>query len=271
MERRFMFNATGGELFLKFLVGGLLTGITFGIYAPWFMVNLTKYLYENTMFKTEKGTVHLAFHGTGGQLFVTYLVGAILTGITFGIYAPWFMCKMVNFFTDNTEGKTKDGSTYLLQFNGTGGALFVTYLVGAILTGITFGIYAPWFMCKLSSFFADNFDILENGTKVGQFSFVGAGGTLFVTYLVGAILTGITFGIYASWFIIKLIKFFCENTEIEFKDNGYVCGFNGTGGQFFILNLVGYLLTCITFGIYGAWYMCKLWHYEADNFVVLDR
>ena len=47
MEKRLNFQGTGGALFVKFLVGMLLTGITFGIYGSWFMCNLLKYIFEN--------------------------------------------------------------------------------------------------------------------------------------------------------------------------------------------------------------------------------
>ena len=95
------------------------------------------------------GAVRPNFQGTGGELFVTFLVGYLLTMITFGIYMPWFICKLANFLMANTTlGPTKRGELRL-EFSGTGGELFVTFLVGYLLTMITFGIYAPWFVSKL--------------------------------------------------------------------------------------------------------------------------
>src|SRR5690606_25195133 len=41
------------------------------------------------------------FQGTGGELFVTFLVGYLLTVVTIGIYAPWFHCKLLNFMASN--------------------------------------------------------------------------------------------------------------------------------------------------------------------------
>ncbi len=96
MERKIEFTGSGGSLFVKFLVGGILTGITLGIYLPWFVVNLEKYIMENLTLKTESGDVKFQFTGSGGSLFVTYLVGMLLTMITIGIYAPWFMVKLTN-------------------------------------------------------------------------------------------------------------------------------------------------------------------------------
>lgn len=272
MEKRFTFTGTGGALFVKFLVGGILTTITFGIYYSWFATNIIKYFSENTSISgPQKGDLRLEYRGTGGQLFVTLLVGGLLTSITFGIYYSWFMVKLMNFFYENTVAKAGDGTEYRLQFNGTGGSLFVTLLVGGLLTFITFGIYGAWFTCKLQKFMCNNTAILENGTHIGTMDFVGAGGSLFVTLLVGGLLTGITFGIYAAWYGVKLIKFFAENTEITVAGQRHLGAFTGTGGQLFITVLVGALLTGITFGIYAAWYACTLFQWEAENLLFAPR
>jgi len=271
METRFQFSGTGGALFVKFLVGGLLSAITFGIYMPWFIVNLTKYMYENTTIKTPKGDARLEFKGEGATLFGTYLVGMILTMLTFGIYSAWFMTNIAKFFSDNTHCTAASGRQFHLQYNGTGGALFVKVLVGYLLTMVTIGIYAPWFMCSLTKFFSENTAIMEGQKQVGSFDFIGNGGTLFVTYLVGMLLTGITFGIYGAWFAVKLFKFFNENSEVTVEGETYRGGFSGTGGNFFVLNLVGYLLTVITLGIYGAWYSCNLIRFQLENTTIGSR
>ena len=271
MERRFAFTGTGGALFGKFLVGMILTGITFGIYAPWFIVNLQKYVCENLTLKTEAGDVRFSFTGTGGKLFGTYLVGAILTGLTLGIYAAWFMVNLTKFFSENTQGQAADGKTYNIQFRGTGGALFGTYFVGALLTGITFGIYAPWFMVKVTKFFTENMDVMEGGNKVGMFSFTGQGGELFGIYILGAILSGITLGIYYFWFMVNLMKYFNNHTDITLYERKYSGDFTGTGANFFVINFLGSLLTTITFGIYGAWYMCKLLKFQYESVRFIDK
>jgi uncharacterized membrane protein YjgN (DUF898 family) len=79
MEKRFHFNGTGGALFVKFLIGGILTAITFGIYYAWFVTNVMKYLSENlTVQGTQKGDLRLEYRGTGGALFVKLLVGGLI-------------------------------------------------------------------------------------------------------------------------------------------------------------------------------------------------
>jgi uncharacterized membrane protein YjgN (DUF898 family) len=261
------FQGSGGELFVTFLVGGLLTSITLGIYFPWFLCKLARYVTANTTLgPTRKGELRVEFTGTGGELFVTYLLGALLTGITLGIYAPWFYCKLFKFFADNMSAVAPDGTRYRMNFEGTGGELFVTFLVGALLSTITIGIYYPWFLCKVWKFFYSHTTLLENEQPVGGFDFEGTGGELFVTYLVGMLLTMITIGIYSYWFQVKLMKFFAESTRLTYQGRVYGGSFHGTGGEYFVLNLVHGLLTSITLGIYAPWFMVKQWQFQFNNY-----
>ena len=271
MVKRFEFQGTGGALFGKFFVGMILTMITFGIYFPWFLVSLNKYIYANTTLKAEKGDVRFEFTGSGGQLFGIWIVGVILTMITLGIYYPWLIVNVTKYYMENSHGKAADGKAYKLQFTGSGGELFVTALVGYILTVLTIGIYGAWFMCKLNKFFAANTTILEGSNPVGKADFFGKGGELLGTWIVGIILTMITLGIYAAWFQVKLFKFFNSNTEVTIDNEKYVGGFTGTGGEYFVINLVGYLLTMITVGIYGAWYFCSLLKFQVGNTTFEER
>jgi uncharacterized membrane protein YjgN (DUF898 family) len=260
------FQGTGGELFVTFLVGYLLTLFTIGIYASWFYCKLTNFMLSNTTLgPTRRGDLRLEFTGKGGELFVTFLVGYLLTLITVGIYAPWFIVKLIKFFAGNTTATAQDGTRFRLNFEGTGGELFVTLLVGYLLTLITVGIYMPWFMCKLRKVFYSRTAILENEQPVGNLDFEGTGGQLFVTFLVGYLLTLITVGIYMPWFMVKMTKFWAEGTRVHYQGRVFAGSFHGTGGEYFVTFLVGYLLTLITAGIYMPWFMVKLWKFDFNN------
>ncbi|MBK6918682.1 MAG: DUF898 family protein [Deltaproteobacteria bacterium] len=260
------FQGTGGELFVTFLVGYLLTLVTVGFYMPWFYCKITNFVLSNTTLgPTRRGDLRLEFTGKGGELFVTFLVGYLLTAITFGIYAPWFICKMIKFFADNTTATAQDGTRYRLNFEGTGGELFVTFLVGMLLTVITLYIYMPWFICKLRKVIFSRTAILENEQPVGNFDFEGTGGQLFVTVLVGMLLCMVTVYIYFPWFQVKMLKFWAENTRVYFQGRAFAGSFTGTGGEFFVTFLVGYLLTMVTVGIYTPWFMIKMWKFDYNN------
>ena len=269
-EVRGDFSGTGGELLGQLLLGFLLMFVTMGIYAPWFVCKLNNFVAERITYgPTQKGMVRCKFEGTGGQLFVHMFVGGLLMMVTFGIYVPWYICRMTKFFADSTTATTDDGSVYKLRFDGSGGDFFVTYLVGAILTGITFGIYMPWFYCKMQKWFAENTKLTLNGQDAGSMTFVGQGGELFVTYLVGAILTGITMGIYGFWFAVKIQKFNNDNTKFNIEGRAFSLRFTGTGGELFGIMFVGMLLCMVTLGIYYFWMLTKLLKWQLSNTVVV--
>jgi uncharacterized membrane protein YjgN (DUF898 family) len=260
------FQGTGGELFVTVLVGVLLTVITLYIYMPWFMCRMARYFADNTTLgPTRRGELRLEFTGKGGELFVTLLVGMLLTIITLYIYMPWFMVKLIKFFCANTQAVAQDGTRYRLEFEGTGGELFVTFLVGALLTMITLYIYMPWFMCKIYKAIFSRTAILENEQRVGNFDFEGTGGELFVTFLVGALLTVITLYIYMPWFQVKILKFIAENMRVHYQGRVFGGQFHGTGGEFFVTLLVGLLLTVITLYIYYPWFIVNLWKFQYNN------
>jgi uncharacterized membrane protein YjgN (DUF898 family) len=270
MEKTFEFTGTGGGLLGRFIVGMILTALTFGIYMPWFIVSLQKYISKHLTLKTTAGDVKFDFTGTGGGLFAKYLVGVILTALTLGIYTPWFLVNLTRFFEENTTATTGDGKTYVFNFSGTGGTLFGTFIVGYILTAVTLGIYAPWFLVSIGRFLTNNTKLMENGAVAGTFEFKGTGGQLLGTFIVGYILTLVTLGIYGFWFQVNLIKYFTKNIFGTVANKTCRGEFTGTGGRFLCIHVVGYLLTVLTLGIYGAWYLCNLMKYKFNHTKVLD-
>ena len=260
------FQGTGGELFVTVLVGMLLSIVTLYIYMPWFMCRMARYFADNTTLgPTRRGDLRLEFTGRGGELLVILLLHGFLTLITAYIYMPWFMVKLIKFFCANTQAVAQDGTRYRLEFEGSGGELFVTFLVGLILTVITLYIYTPWFICKLNKAIYSRTAILENEQRVGNFDFEGTGGELFVTFLVGALLTVITLYIYMPWFQVKIMSFIAENTRVHYQGRVFGGQFHGTGGEFFVTLLVGLLLTVITLYIYYPWFLVNLWKFQYNN------
>lgn len=265
-EWRFQYTGTGGELFKEMFVGALFVMLTLGIYVPWFKCRMDRYIAsKTTLTGTPRGTAQVEYNGTGGGLLGTMLVGVLLTSVTLGIYLPWFICNMIRFNTEHTSLIAQDGTRYTFKFNGTGGALWVQFLVGELLSMITLGIYAPWFMCKLQKFVFSNVQILENGQPVGQVDFVGEGGALFGTFLVNYLLMMITLGLYAAWFNVNMRKFFAQNTRITIHGRTFVGDFQGSGGDYFGILLVSGLLSTFTLGIYAFWGVTNMIRFDHNN------
>lgn len=84
--KRMQFRAGGIDLFGQYLLIGLLSAITFGIYGFWGYTRMRRFVLEHCFLDD----MPLTFTGTGGQFFGHCLVIALLTGITLGIYS--FLC-----------------------------------------------------------------------------------------------------------------------------------------------------------------------------------
>jgi uncharacterized membrane protein YjgN (DUF898 family) len=258
------FRGTGGELFKEMIVAAILSTITFGIYLPWAFVRLQRYVFQNTTIKRPRGDIAVEFTGTGGELFKIGFLGYLLSAITLGIYLPWFLANLNKYFMENSRGRSADGE-YRLSSDMTGGELFKTVFVGYLLTMVTFGIYGPWFICKLQKLFLERTQIFQNNQVIGSADFVGQGGDFFVLALVNYLLTVVTLGIYGSWMQVNFLKFFLGNTELKIRGQTYRGEFTGTGGEQFVIMLVGYLLTMVTLGIYSFWFMAKLMKFQLEN------
>lgn len=265
VERKFQYSGTGAGLFGNLFVGFLLCIVTLGIYTPWFIAKMYKYILENMTLNGGETQVRFDFRGSGAELFGIIIIGAILTGITLGIYYPWFMVNLTKYFAEHAVGRDGAGREYTGAFSGSGGKLFGIMFVGTLLTIITFGIYGAWFMCSMQKYFTENTTIKSDGQIVGTMNFSGGGGELLGTFILGAILTAITLGIYYPWFMVSLSKFFASHTVVTINGENHRMAFVGQGGKLFGICLVGIILSALTFGIYWFWFMTNMLKFGVDN------
>ncbi|MCA9689543.1 MAG: DUF898 family protein, partial [Myxococcales bacterium] len=96
----------------------LLMGVTLYIYMPWFIVKQKKFFATNTRVQVRDRVYAGDFHGNGGELFGTAVGGFLLTMITAGIYAPWFIVNLLKFNINNTSFQVQPGQSSI----GGGGA-----------------------------------------------------------------------------------------------------------------------------------------------------
>jgi uncharacterized membrane protein YjgN (DUF898 family) len=261
---RFEFTGSGGELLGQMIVGLILTMITFGFYQPWFVVNMRKWMYARTRLITPQGPLQLSFEGTGFLCFVEVYLTALLIPLTLFIYTPWYIANATRFFTNNSFATAPDGTRYRLDYSGTGGQLFGLFLVNMLLTSVTFGIYAPWAACNLQRARFEQTSIYSGTERVGTMSFVGTGGGLFGTYLLGTIFMMLTFGIYMPWFQVNLWKFSQKNTGVHIGGKTYRGDFTGTGGELLLI-MLQMILIPLTLGLYAFWLVCKQNRFYLNN------
>jgi uncharacterized membrane protein YjgN (DUF898 family) len=107
--------------------------------------------------------------------------------------------------------------------------------------------------------------IEEHGQAVGTLDFVGSGGDLFVQYLLLVVLYIPTLTLYQFWFQVKMMRFFARGTRVAVGERVYGGEFEGEGAEWFVLNLLGFVLGIITLGIYYPWFIAKAFRWQCDH------
>ena len=198
------------------------------------------------------------FTGSGGQYFPTVFIHMfLLTAITFGIYSPWALARLLRLKASHTTINGKK-----VVFKGKGSDLLVILVVNLILTMVTLGIYGSWAICKVCDWRVRN-------TFVGgkQSRFIGRGGEFFVFYLIHLlILPVLTFGIYS---IVGMYRFFAWKEE-HTKYGDEKTSFGGGFGGFFKVSFIGWILNLITLNLFTPWYMCMLYRWQVQGLAVGD-
>ena len=138
--RRLKFNGHGHQLIGKYLLWVFLTIITLGIYGIWLGLGMKKWIAKHTVYADEERPVDSYFSGGAGGYLGIHILSFILTLFTFGIGKAWADKMVLKWEAKHTH---IGGSP--LEFNGTGGQLFVKYLLLVLLTPLTLGIYALFF------------------------------------------------------------------------------------------------------------------------------
>jgi uncharacterized membrane protein YjgN (DUF898 family) len=238
--QRVQFLGEGGKLLVTFLLWGLAPvfagGIFFGI-----------------MQAVGVAIDHDRRGNPGPIAMVMMLIGMLVYYGVVIVGSILFQNKMFEFRWENT---VIDGQR--CRYTGTAGGLFKAMFVPMLLTSLTLGIYAPWMVCKLWSWIDENVEV--NGQR-GRLTFHGDGGTLLGKWILGAILTYCTLGIYGAWFANDIFAFYWENTKID----GRGFGFRKDPGGFLGTYILTAVLSYCTLGIYMPWGLCNIIKWESER------
>jgi Predicted membrane protein len=172
---------------------------------------------------------------------------------------------------------------YQLKFEGNGGEYFGILIVNWLLTLVTLGIYYPWAKAKKLKYTYGVTSIDGN-----HFSFHGKGKELFIGMLKFIVLFIVPFLLVqllillessASVLMIGVIVFYCiiigflplaMHGSMRYRMSrttlrGIRFGYRGNRGTLIKEFIKMFLLTLITFGIYGAWMQMNLRKYMVGN------
>lgn len=168
------------------------------------------------------------------------------------------------------------------NFKGKGSEFAVIFFKNLILNFLTLGIYYPWAKVERLKYFYQATELHQK-----RFEFTGTGKEVFKGYikvylifaiLITMILIGqsthntalifISLGLFYS--ILILLIPFAIHGSLRYKAaksfwNGINFKYTGIRMQMFRLCLKGFLLTVVTFGIYGSWFNVSLRKYVLSH------
>lgn len=213
------------------------------------------------------------FHGKGDELFLLWLVNAVLTVLTLGIYFAWGKVKLYRYFYSNIEFA---GSRF--RFTGNGKEIFIGTLkavalmaglfaalvaaqLGANAAGLKFLNYVFGAAFYLAIFFLSQYAIYAtmayraSRARYREIAFRLEGNAWrfareAVPYLLlGVITLGIALPYYTHWKISRIYN--------NLKYGSLEFAWDAKAGDYWRLALKGYFLSLLTFGVYYFFWLPK--------------
>ena len=267
-REQFMFTGKGSSLFVLYLKNIFLSIITLGIYSFWARVNITRYLYRNTMFMETS----FDYHATGLERFLGFLkaLGIVILFIIGMVIFQVILMKLlgqeaasviiaiiiylsilgaVPFIMVGAERYRLSRSSWRairFRFSGSTGECAGLFYFNIFLLIITIGLYMPWYYCAVRSYFLNH---SHYGSE--PIRYTGKGKELAKTYYIGLLLSIVTVGVYSFWLGADLERYDREHTFIQ--DRGFHTDI--TGSLLFKTTVLGFLLIIITLGFAFPWFM----------------
>jgi uncharacterized membrane protein YjgN (DUF898 family) len=157
---RFGYTGDRTQLVGIFFKGLVLTLLTLGIYAPWFTINLRRYILSNV----KVGNATFVYTGDGADYFWLNIKGYFLTLITLGIYVFWWQKDQFRFFVDNLRLDQGDDAVFF-RSKATGGGFAGLMIVNFLILIFTLGLGYAWVVTRSLRF------VMENIELKGYYSF----------------------------------------------------------------------------------------------------
>ncbi len=214
---------------------------------------------------------HLVFTGKGGKFFGIWVVNILLTIITLGLYYPWAKIAIRKYIWNETSLNNDR-----FVFHGKGieilkgfliiYALLIIFIVfisnhpqGILLFYLIVAAVVP-----LAIFGGWRYRVSKTSWRGIYFSFDGNFTEFLKIYFTGLLFLILTFGLYSSWFRVKIMKYLFKHTRL----GQYRFSFSGHGDELFGINFLGVFLSMLTLYIYIPWYMKNRFNFTVNNTVI---
>lgn len=275
---RLSFHGSGGSLLVMMIINGFLTMLTLGIYSFWAKAKERRYLYSQLEFRKER----FQYHGTGKEaalgwlksmaiLFVPMAAGVglvMMDGVMAAlgmlvIYGTWFAILPVAIVGSR---KYRLSRTSLMgirfSFRGDVKSFAKVFVPGALLTGVTLGLYYPFFMANMR-----NYLVGQSYFGTRAFKSTIEGKALFKDFIIAVVLHIPTLGLIWLWNMAKVQRYMAENTTFgRAKMRSTV-----TAGVLFKHWFVNYLLIMFTLGIAFPWVIVRNMRFNTEHLTLVGE
>ncbi|MBC7713892.1 MAG: DUF898 family protein [Rhizobacter sp.] len=148
MER----NKESTQTFIWLVVKGvLLSGLTLGLYLPYFQNEKRRFLINKASFGTSK----FNFTGDNGEFFKLVLWNLFLTFITLGFYGSWMILNLAKYKLKNSNLDNKLYFDIKLE----GKSIFFFSVLSYLATICTLGLALPWVINKSYHIFINAIEV----------------------------------------------------------------------------------------------------------------
>lgn len=152
--KHFLYTSEFKPFFMKFIKESALLMVTCFIYFPWYVMNLSRHLYNHTKI----GNIDFKFTGEGKDVFFINLKGILLIIVTFGIYFHWWIAALHRYHYDNLK-MYQDEKEINFSCNLKGSEVLVQNLILMCIIFFTFGLGTPYAILKSQQFFLESLSI----------------------------------------------------------------------------------------------------------------
>ena len=232
----FHFRGSIGKFLGSNLLGIFLTCITLGIYGPWYLTRITRYLVGELTYKGQS----LGFAGRGGGLL-------LIVALTLGV--PMIPLILVRLRLDPTAFRS------LSVVNP-----FQAFMLQLLAQLIFWSFFAAYLYLIYRWFFTN----LRYGGK--SLSWTTSFWPSVSMFWIQILLSILTLGVYLPAAYIRIYRYLVGHSEIrtEQKLQGRL-GFRGQAGRGFGLLWAQMLLTAVTLGVYAPWALAKVGRWFLSN------
>lgn len=150
---RFSFRGKKIDAVLLYVVGGVLSAVTLGLYWPFFKMKSEKFWRENSWF----GDVSFVFSGMGKDFFGKFILAVLLTPLTLGFYLFWFTADLKQYLWSHTH---VGGATFHFPIKGKD--YMRLKVTNFFILLFTLGVGFPWVVVRNQKFLTDNLTLTGN-------------------------------------------------------------------------------------------------------------